>query len=64
MKVRWFFIITMTFLFDFDYKKDGLKYLKEVKKILEWDGKYPTRVYMGDNYHNMREITEKLSVND
>ena len=50
----------MLFLFDFDYKKDGLKYLKEVKKILEWDGKYPTRVYMGDNYHNMNEITEKL----
>ena len=48
------------FLFDFDYKKDGLKYLKEVKKILEWDGKYPTRVYMGDNYHNMREITEQF----
>jgi len=50
------------FLFDFDYKEDGLKYLKEVKKILEWDGKYPTRVFMGDNYHSMKEITEKLSV--
>lgn len=49
------------FLFDFDYKKDGLKYLKDVKKILEWDGKFPTRVYMGDNYHDMKEITEKLS---
>ena len=50
------------FLFDFDYKEDGLKYLKEVKKILEWDGKFPTRVFMGDNYHDMKEITEKLSV--
>lgn len=50
------------FLFDFDYKKDGLKYLKEVKNILEWKGKYPTRVFMGDNYQDMKEITEKLSV--
>ena len=48
------------FLFDFDYKEDGLKYLKEVKKILEWNGKYPTRVFMGDNYHEMKEITEKF----
>jgi hypothetical protein len=50
------------FLFDFDFKQDGLKYLKEVKNILEDGGKYPTRVYMGDNYHEMQEITEKLSV--
>ena len=50
------------FLFGFDFKQDGLKYLKEVKNILEDGGKYPTRVYMGDNYHEMQEITEKLSV--
>ena len=50
------------FLFDFDYKEDGLEYLKKVKRLLEHDGKYPTRVYMGDNYHSMKEITEKLSV--
>jgi hypothetical protein len=50
------------FLFDFDFKKDGLEYLKEVKNILEDNGKYPTRVFMGDNYHEMQEITEKFSV--
>ncbi len=50
------------FLFDFDYKQDGLDYLKEVKTILEDGGKYPTRVFMGDNYHDMNEITEKLIV--
>jgi len=50
------------FLFDFDYKKDGLEYLKKVKNILEDGGKYPTRVYMGDNYHEMKEITEKFIV--
>jgi hypothetical protein len=50
------------FLFDFDFKKDGLEYLKEVKNILEDNGKYPTRVFMGDNYHEMQEITEKLCV--
>jgi len=37
-----------------------LEYLKEVKKILEQGGKYPTKVAMGDNYHKMQDITEKL----
>jgi hypothetical protein len=48
------------FLLDFDVKGDGLEYLKEVKKILEQGGKYPTKVAMGDNYHKMQDITEKL----
>ena len=50
------------FLFDFNYKEDGLDYLRKIKNILEDDGKYPTRVYMGDNYHEMEEVTEKLIV--
>jgi hypothetical protein len=48
------------FLLDFDVKGDGLKYLKDVKEILEQGGKYPTKVSMGDNYHRMQDITEKL----
>ena len=50
-----------SFLFDFDYKNDGLEYLKKVKKILESDGKFPTKTTMGDNYHEMVDITEKLN---
>jgi hypothetical protein len=50
-----------SFLLDFD-KEDGLDYLKKVKGILEQDGKYPTKVSMGDNYHEMRDITEKFNV--
>jgi hypothetical protein len=48
------------FLFDFDVKGDGLGYLKKVKDVLEQNGKYPTKVSMGDNYHNMKDITEKF----
>ena len=47
------------FLFDFDLS-DGLDYLNKIKKILEQNGKYPTRVSMGSNYHEMKDITEKF----
>jgi hypothetical protein len=47
------------FLFDFDLS-DGLNYLNKIKKILEQNGKYPTRVSMGSNYHEMKDITEKF----
>ena len=50
-----------SFLFDFDYKNDGLEYLKKVKGILECGGKFPTTSTMGDNYHTMQDITEKLN---
>ena len=49
-----------SFLFDFDAKVDKLDYLKKVKVILEQDGKYPTKVKMGKNYHEMDDITERL----
>ena len=47
------------FLFDFDIS-DGLDYLKNVKEILEQKGKYPTKVSMGNNYHEMKDITERF----
>ena len=50
-----------SFLFDFDYKNDGLNYLKKVKDILECSGKFPTTSTMGDNYHEMQDITERLN---
>ena len=48
------------FLFDFDVKGDGLGYLKKVKEVLEQNGKYPTKVSMGDNYHSMKDITKRF----
>ena len=50
-----------SFLFDFDYKEDGMEFLNKVKTILESNGKFPTKVSMGDNYHKMKDITGKLN---
>jgi len=50
-----------SFLFDFDYKNDGIGYLKKIKSILERSGKFPTTTTMGDNYHEMKDVTEKLN---
>ena len=48
-----------SFLFDFKIS-DGLDFLKQVKGILEMDGLFPTKVAKGLNYHEMKDITEKL----
>ena len=49
-----------SFLFDWDVEVDKLDYLNEVKVILERNGKYPTKVKIGRNYHEMEDITEKF----
>ena len=43
-----------------DFWYQLLNYLKEVKVILERSGKYPTKVKIGRNYHEMEDITEKF----
>ena len=48
-----------SFLFDFKIS-DGLDYLKKVKDIIEQNGKYPVKVGWGNNYHDMKDITEKF----
>ena len=48
-----------SFLFDFKLT-DGLDFLKSVKRILEQDGVFPTKSSKGLNYHEMKDITEKL----
>jgi len=48
-----------SFLFDF-HMKDGLKFIKMVKKIVEQKGKYPVKIARGSNYHQMKDITEKF----
>ena len=48
-----------SFLLDFNME-DGLNYLKKVKKILEQNNKFPVKVSWGLNYHEMKDITEKV----
>lgn len=48
-----------SFLFDYNLD-DGVKFLKEVKMIIENDGLFPTKVSKGLNYNEMKDITEKL----
>jgi len=48
-----------SFLFDFNMN-DGTRFLNAVKSIIEQLGKYPTKVSKGTNYHQMKNITEKL----
>ena len=46
----------------FDYCiEDGKQLIIETKKILEQDGKYPIKIEIGSNYHNMK-TTKRLSV--
>ena len=49
-----------SFLFDFNMN-DGTVFLNAVKDIIEQFGKYPTKVSKGTNYHQMKNITEKLT---
>jgi len=48
-----------SFLFDFNLD-DGVDFLKKIKKIIESNGLFPTKISKGTNYHEMEDITEKL----
>ena len=48
-----------SFLFDFNVE-DGVNYLKLLKKEIEQNGKFPTSISWGLNYHEMEDITEKF----
>jgi hypothetical protein len=48
-----------SFLFDFNIE-DGIDYLKLLKKEIEQNGKFPTSISWGLNYHEMEDITEKF----
>ena len=49
-----------SFLFDFN-KEDGKDLIINIKKIIERQGKYPTKIKVGQNYHKMSDVTEKLN---
>ena len=44
-----------SFLIDYDMN-DGKKFLNEIKNIIEFDGKFPTKMSRGINYHEMEKI--------
>ena len=48
-----------SFLFDFNLE-DGVEFLKNVKKIIESNGLFPTKASKGTNYHEMVDITERI----
>ena len=48
-----------SFLFDFNIE-DDIDYLKLLKKEIELNGKFPTSISWGLNYHEMEDITEKF----
>ena len=48
-----------SFLFDFNLE-DGVGFLKDIKKIIENNGLFPTKTGKGTNYHEMVDITERL----
>ena len=48
-----------SFLFDFNVE-DGVNYLKLLKNEIELNGKFPTSISWGENYHEMEDITEKF----
>ena len=48
-----------SFLFDFNVE-DGVNYLKLLKNEIELNGKFPTSISWGLNYHEMEDITEKF----
>jgi hypothetical protein len=48
-----------SFLFDFNLE-DGVDFLKDIKKIIESNGLFPTKSGKGTNYHEMVDITERL----
>ena len=48
-----------SFLFDFNIS-EGKRVLNDIKSTLE-DGNFPVKIKAGVNYHNMKDITEKLN---
>jgi len=50
-----------SFLFDFCLD-DGKEFLQKVRTTIEQNGNFPVKVSKGINYHEMKEIVEKINV--
>lgn len=48
-----------SFLIDFDMK-DGGDFVRVIKTELEQNGKFPVKIEIGPNYHDMKTITQKI----
>jgi hypothetical protein len=42
-------------LYDF-HISDGIDVLKEIKKIMSFDGNFPIKLEMGDNYQELKQV--------
>ena len=52
-----------SFLIDIDTSKpDWFDFLAKVKKALECENTYPTKVYSGYNYHEMTNVTDRFHI--
>lgn len=43
-------------LYDF-YKPEGLEILREIQKIMNFDGRFPMKTYMGESYQDVKQIS-------
>jgi hypothetical protein len=43
-------------MFDY-YKLEGLELLRDIQKIMSFDGRFPMKAYMGDSYQDVKQIT-------
>jgi hypothetical protein len=48
-----------SFLFDFCLE-DGKKFIQDMKNTIEQNGKFPVSIAKGLNYHEIKDITEKI----
>ena len=48
-----------SFLWDFD-KRDGANLIKEIKEELEQNGKFPVKIEIGPDYHNMFAVKRHI----
>lgn len=43
-------------MFDY-YKPEGVEILRDIQKIMSFDGRFPMKAYMGDSYQDVKQIT-------
>ena len=43
-------------MYDF-YKPEGMELLREIQKIMNFDGRFPMKCYMGDSYQDVKQIS-------
>jgi hypothetical protein len=42
-------------LFDY-YKPEGMDLLRDIQKIMSFDGRFPMKAYMGNSYQDVKQV--------